>query len=106
MGDGKRVKNLGFLERTDLITWLTGAQKESDFLRPIEVETTGGAGAAAQQKQDAGAKGAAGAQAGAMGQGRPRPELNPELEAVYLREREIGNRNSVLRGIKPTVSRS
>jgi len=102
LGDGKLVKNLGFLERTDLITWLEGATDESDFIKaPTQSETT------AAQKKDVNGKGAIGASSQQSLQGagsRPRRALDPRLAEIYGRERVVANRNSILRGIKPTVS--
>jgi len=102
LGDGKLVKNLGFLERTDLITWLEGASDESDFIKaPTQSE------AIAAQKKDVNGKSAIGAstQQSLQGAGsRPRRALDPRLAEIYGRERVVANRNSILRGIKPTVS--
>ncbi|KAK6340783.1 accessory factor associated with RNA polymerase II [Orbilia brochopaga] len=107
VGNGKLVKNLGFLERTDLITWLEGATDESDFLTRLE-------GAAAEKIDDRGAGGGAagivasgaavgGAAAGGLGAvAKSRYTTNLRLAEIYSRERVVTDRNTVLRGVKPT----
>lgn len=77
------VHNLAFVERLDLITWLEGASEESEYIKPLEGEKGLGAGAGA-----------------AVAKGR----MDPRLAAIYSHERRMGDRNSVLRGNKPTVS--
>ncbi|KAK6507047.1 accessory factor associated with RNA polymerase II [Arthrobotrys musiformis] len=91
VGNGKLVKNLGFLERTDLITFLEGATDESDYVTPLE-------GASAEKSGDKAAivSGGLGAVA------KSRYTTNLRLAEIYSRERVITDRNSVLRGIKPT----
>lgn len=60
---------------------------------------SGAAGAGAGQAVGAGAApGAAG--------GRAAKPIDPRLQEIYNGERKMGDRNSVLRGIKPTVSNS
>ena len=107
----EKVLNLVFVERLDLITWLEGASDESEYINPLE-----GAAAAAAAQADADAAAAAravpapggptGPQAGAApGQaGRAAKVVDPQLQQIYNGERRLGDRNSVLRGIKPTVS--
>ena len=99
----EKVLNLVFVERLDLITWLEGASDESEYIKPLE-----GAAAAAAEQADAAAAAAAkaapaapaapGAQAG-----KPTKEIDPSLQLIYNGERKLGDRNSVLRGAKPTV---
>ena len=55
-----------------------------------------GAGAGQVAPGGAGASGAAG--------GRAAKPIDPRLQEIYNGERKMGDRNSVLRGIKPTVS--
>lgn len=103
---GEKVLNLVFVERLDLITWLEGASDDSEYIKPLE-----GAAAAAAQQADAAAAAArtapAPAAAGAPGPGaqagRPVKVVDPRLQVVYDGERKLGDRNSVLRGAKPTV---
>jgi parafibromin len=93
-----RVQNLAFVERLDLITWLEGASEESEYIKPLAGERDGdGTGAASA---GAGKGAAASTAVGRSGRGN----MDPRLAAIYGGERRMGDRNSVLRGIKPTVS--
>lgn len=127
------VQNLVFVERLDLITWLEGASEESEYIKPLEgaeAASAAAAGAGAGAGADAAAADAAaavtaassaaqdsanvasgaaggvatvpsaGAGAGAPGGGKT---IDPRLQEIYNGERKMGDRNSVLRGIKPTV---
>ena len=120
----EKVQNLVFVERLDLITWLEGASDDSEYIKPLEgVSAAAAASAAAQAQASANiASGAAGgvsavpsgapgatAQAGgaaAAQHGRAAKVIDPRLQEIYNGERKMGDRNSVLRGIKPTVSRT
>lgn len=115
------VQILIFLERLDLFTWLEGASDDSEHIKPLE-----GAAAAAEAAATAAgvaqADNAAGIAAGAVGGvttvpsgttgaaqagtqlGRPQKQIDPRLQEIYNGERKTGDRNTVLRGIKPTVS--
>ena len=99
-GAASKVQNLVFVERLDLITWLEGASDESEYIKGLE--TDGSAGRSAQL-----ASGAAGGvdrvPSGAAGRQK---QIDPRLQEIYNLERRMGDRNSVLRGIKPTVSPS
>lgn len=97
-GSGRgQVRKLSFAERLDLITWLQGASEESEYIRPLAGDKDGATSAAAAA--------AASAVGGAPGGGRSgKGTLDPRLAAIYSSERKMGDRNSVLRGIKPTVS--
>jgi parafibromin len=105
-GDAK-VQNLGFIERLDLITWLEGASEESEYIRPLAGDKDAADGAAGDGS--AAGTGAAAAKPGAASgatQARAgKGTLDPRLASVYNGERKMGDRNTVLRGIKPTVSR-
>ncbi|KAF7715945.1 RNA polymerase II transcription elongation factor subunit Cdc73 [Penicillium ucsense] len=114
-GQLSEVQNLVFVERLDLITWLEGASDESEHIKPLE-----GAAAAAEAAVAAGqaqAEAAAGvasdatggvpvvssAGAAAAGQvGRPQKQIDPRLQEIYAEERKTGDRNTLLRGTKPT----
>jgi parafibromin len=97
-GAGGEVQNLAFVERLDLITWLEGASEESEHIRPLK-EDTNAAEASAQVA--AGVKGGiAPVLSGQPGVGKT---IDPRLQEIYNGERKMGDRNSVLRGIKPTV---
>lgn len=112
----EQVQNLVFVERLDLITWLEGASDESEYIKPLEGAA---AASAAAQVADASANIASGAAGGvpsvpsggaggavpATGPqaGRLTKVIDPRLQEIYNGERKLGDRNSVLRGIKPTV---
>lgn len=119
-GKEEVVQNLVFVERLDLITWLEGASDESEYIKPLEgaaaaAEAAAAAAGVAQAETSAGiASGATGgissvpsgapaAQAGAQA-GRAQKPIDPRLQEIYNGERKTGDRNTVLRGIKPTVS--
>lgn len=95
-----KVQNLVFVERLDLITWLEGASEESEYIKASEAD------AAAKSAQVA--SGAAGGVSTVPSSGaglRPGKTIDPRLQEIYNGERRMGDRNSVLRGIKPTVSK-
>ncbi|GCB18732.1 cell division control protein 73 [Aspergillus awamori] len=115
----EKVQNLVFVERLDLLTWLEGASDESEYIKPLEgaaAAAAAAASAAAQAQASANiASGAAGGvsavPSGAPGggaaaaqtqQGRAAKVIDPRLQEIYNGERKMGDRNSVLRGIKPT----
>ncbi|KAI4101493.1 MAG: hypothetical protein L6R37_004902 [Teloschistes peruensis] len=93
-----KVQNLVFVEKLDLITWLEGASDDSDYIKGLESD----ASAAKSAQVASGAAGgvstipssAAGVRAGKM--------IDPRLQEIYNGERRMGDRNTVLRGIKPT----
>ena len=102
-GVGGQVRNLVFVERLDLITWLEGASDESEYIKPLETDASAvqAAGSAAV------ASGAAGGiatvpSASTNLRGR---NIDPRLAEIYNGERKMGDRNTILRGIKPTASR-
>lgn len=99
---GGTVQNLVFAEKLDLITWLEGASEESEYIQPLGEEAA---------KAMALAEGAAGVAAGTQGGIATQASgtvggktIDPRLSEIYNGERRMGDRNSVLRGIKPTVS--
>lgn len=120
-GKEQSVQILVFVERLDLITWLEGAAEEIDHIKPLE-GAAAAAEAAAAAAGVAQAENAAGIAAGATGgvstapsgtagavqtgaqSGRPQKQIDPRLQEIYNGERKTGDRNTVLRGIKPTVS--
>lgn len=100
--EGKKVQNLVFVERLDLITWLEGASDESEYIKPIEGDNLAAAKSAQVASGQAGGvptipSGGAAARGG--------KQIDPRLQEIYNLERRMGDRNSVLRGIKPTVRR-
>lgn len=99
-GAGGEVQNLAFVERLDLITWLEGASEESEYIKPLAEDTSA---AAASAKVAAGTKGGIAPVTSASGISRGAKTIDPRLAEIYNGERRMGDRNSVLRGIKPTV---
>lgn len=98
-GAGGSVQNLAFVERLDLITWLEGASEESEYIKPLASDTS--SAAASAQVASGVAGGIAPVPSGTAGKGKT---IDPRLAEIYNGERRTGDRNSVLRGIKPTVS--
>lgn len=107
--EGQKIRNLVFVERIDLITWLEGASDESEYIQLLEgdahaeeeaankaadvaggagVPTVSGTGVAVQQNSAA---------------GKPVKVIDARLQEIYNGERRMGDRNTILRGIKPTV---
>ena len=88
---GATVRNLVFVERLDLITWLEGASDDSEYITPLAGD------AAAQQAAQAAptTAPAAGARHGKV--------IDPQVQAILNNERRMGDQNTVLRGFKPTV---
>lgn len=114
LGDGT-VTNLAFLERLELVTWLEGGQEESEFIKPLPPAAAPSATTGAQQQHGGivsshgrgggGGGGGGGGHAGssaAVLAGKVRA-TDPRLLEIYSYERVITNRNTLLRGIKPTV---
>jgi parafibromin len=107
LGDGAKVQNLGFIERLDLITWLEGASDDSEYIKPIAGDADATAVAATAAASGAAAVGAAsktGAASAATQARSGKGTMDPRLASIYSGERRMGDRNTVLRGIKPTVS--
>lgn len=99
-----------FSEKLDLITWLEGASDESECIRPLGAEEAarqaGQAADVAMGRQgvgglEAGVGGVAGVRVD--GDGRGEKVIDARLRQIYSGERRMGDRNSVLRGVKPTV---
>ncbi|KAJ9134555.1 CDC73-domain-containing protein [Coniochaeta hoffmannii] len=91
------VHKFAFVERLDLITWLEGASEESEYIKPLAGEKDNSAVAAAASAALKGSTAPTSAQ-GKSGRGT----LDPRLAQIYNGERRMGDRNTVLRGIKPT----
>jgi parafibromin len=105
--EGQKVRNLVFVERLDLITWLEGASEDSEYIKPIEgaAGVDGDAARAADVAGGAGVPIAGGTGVGVtqIAGGRPVKVIDARLQAIYNNERRMGDHNTVLRGIKPTV---
>ncbi|KAH8912572.1 CDC73-domain-containing protein [Coniochaeta sp. PMI_546] len=91
------VHKFAFVERLDLITWLEGASEESEYIKPLAGEKDNSAVAAAASAALKGSAAPTSAQA-KSGRGT----LDPRLAQIYNGERRMGDRNTILRGIKPT----
>ena len=101
-GAGGKVQNLVFVERLDLITWLETASDDSEYIKPLESDGLAASAAGSAQVASGAVGGIAPVPSGVAG-GRPGKPINPRLARIYNGERRMGDRNSVLRGIKPTV---
>ena len=99
-GAASKVQNLVFVERLDLITWLEGASDESEYIKALESD---GTAANSAQVASGAVGGVSTVPSGAAG-ARLGKQIDPRLQQIYNLERRMGDRNSVLRGIKPTVS--
>ncbi|UQC89577.1 Cdc73 family RNA pol II accessory factor [Colletotrichum lupini] len=93
LGSLGTVQNLAFVERLDLFTWLEGASEESEHIKPLAGDKDGKEGASASASKTAPATAASRAGRGT---------LDPRLAVIYNGERKMGDRNSVLRGVKHT----
>ncbi|KAI1177934.1 RNA pol II accessory factor, Cdc73 family-domain-containing protein [Nemania sp. FL0916] len=99
LGGKAQVHKFAYIEKLDLITWLEGASEESECIKPLVGDKDGSASTAAAALASKGATApAAGSAAGRSGKGT----LDPRLASIYNSERKMGDRNSVLRGIKPS----
>lgn len=94
---GGKVTRILFGEKAEIIAWLDGAD-DCSYITPLSPE--------AQKVQDEVDRAGQAARGAEQAQ-RPRdgvvPGLDPKLKEIYSGERRMGDRNSVLRGIKPTV---
>lgn len=100
--EGQNVRHLVFVERIDLLTWLEGASEESEYIKPFKGESgEGEAKAAAAAVPTLSGTGVGVTQQSASG--RPVKIIDARLQEIYNGERKMGDRNTVLRGIKPTV---
>lgn len=95
-GSSSKVQNLGFIERLDLITWLEGASEESEYIKPVAGDADAAAAGAVAADTTSAVPTTTQARSG-------KGTLDPRLGSVYDGERRMGDRNTVLRGIKPTV---
>ena len=94
-----KVQILVFVERLDLLAWLEGASNESEYVKPIAGDSAGGKAAPLASSISGGAT------ALTSGTGVHRgKQIDPRLQEIYNGERRMGDRNTILRGIKPTVS--
>ena len=97
---GSKVQNLVFAERLDLITWLEGASDESEYIKALDSDSS----AAKSAQVASGALGGVSTVPSGAAGARSGKHIDPRLQEIYNLERRMGDRNSILRGIKPTVS--
>lgn len=100
----QHAQGLQFVEKLELMTWLEGADG-SDLVKPLE--TSSDAAAATADAVASTVPVISGTGAGVTQtsiNGRPVKVIDARLQAIYNGERKMGDRNTVLRGIKPTVS--
>ena len=88
-GAGGSVQNLGLMQKVELTAWLNGDTETCESIVALE-----GAGASASAENEKGAP--APKEGGKAG-------LDHRLLMIYDGERKMGDHNSVLRGVKPTV---
>lgn len=102
--DEQKIRNLPFVEKIDLIAWLEGASDISEHIRGDDDLTAadGAAGIAAGAGVPVDGASGVGVTQQDSG-GRPVKVIDARLQIIYNGERKIGDHNSVLRGIKPTV---
>ncbi|KAL9575867.1 MAG: hypothetical protein Q9212_007618, partial [Teloschistes hypoglaucus] len=93
-----KVQNLVFVEKLDLITWLEGASDDSDYIKGLEND----ASAAKSAQVASGAAGGVSTIPSSAAGTRTGKTIDPRLQEIYNGERRMGDRNTVLRGIKPT----
>lgn len=97
------VKNLVFAERLDLNNWLSGeaGEEESEYIRSVDDNKQ-----TRREAKDAAAtaKGGEDVEMRDVGvsEGEARKREEERLREIYGAERRMGDRNTVLRGIKPT----
>jgi parafibromin len=95
-----KIHRPSYFERIELIAWLEGSSEESESIKPLAGDKDGATSNAAAALASKGAAAPAiGSTVGRSGKGT----LDPRLAVIYNSERKMGDRNSVLRGIKPTV---
>lgn len=100
---GGSVQNLVFAEKLDLNSWLDGSSEDTEFIKPLDAEEQ-------SRRADAAAEVAAGVKStgetdrsGAAREARAAKQPEARLREIYRGERKMGDSNTVLRGIKPTV---
>lgn len=104
--ESQKLRNLVFVERLELTTWLEGGTEESEYIKPSE-DAPGTDGAATKAANIAGGAGVpiqSGTGASVTQAAGRRRQVDARLQAIYNGERIMIDHNSVLRGIKPTVS--
>jgi len=99
------VTNVVFTERVDLASWLNGENDESEFIKSLDnTSSTRKAANEAAQIASGGLDVHMGDVDGRIGFGTITKADEERVKAICKLERIMGDRNTVLRGIKPTVS--
>ena len=95
-GKNETVTNLVFAEKLDLVTWLSGevGEDDSDFIRSLDDNKQ------ARKDADAAARIAEGGEDVEMQDAPDRKREEDRLREIYAGERKMGDRNTVLRGVK------
>ena len=91
------VYSFAWVERLELIAYLEGSSEDSEFIKRLPGGKDGAAASSAAAT--AALKAAPVSVQARAGRGT----LDPRLLQIYNGERRMGDRNTVLRGIKPTV---
>lgn len=94
-GRGQQITQLTFVEKIALCSWLEGQSDDCEYIKPLVDE-------AAVKDADAAARVAEG-KVGGVELKEGRRGKDERLAEIYRGERKMGDRNTVLRGIKPTV---
>ncbi|KAF2489493.1 pol II transcription elongation factor-like protein subunit Cdc73 [Lophium mytilinum] len=100
-GPGGSVQNLVFAHRLELVSWLKGEAESSEYIQGLDLDAAT-AQAAASAEVASGATGGIATVPSATAPGKVGKTLDQRLAEIYEGERKMGDRNSVLRGIKPT----
>jgi len=100
-GVGGSVQNLVFAERLDLINWLEGSSDESEYIKPLDEDV-----AKAHKEAEGAARIAAGGIGATTRDIGYAGASEARLQEIYNSERKMGDRNSILHGIKATVQLS
>lgn len=95
-GKDETATNLVFAEKLDLVTWLGGeiGEDESEYIRSLDDNKQ------ARKDADAAARIAEGGDDVEMQDAPDRKREEERLREIYAGERKMGDRNTVLRGVK------
>jgi len=104
-GAGGAVQNLVFAERLDLVSWLDGTSEDSEHIKPLAEDLAKAHAQAdgATSLAAAAANGAAATTNHTSTGTRASKTTDGRIQQIYNGERILGDRNSVLHGIKATV---
>ncbi|KAI1124412.1 RNA pol II accessory factor, Cdc73 family-domain-containing protein [Nemania abortiva] len=99
LGSRGQIHKFAWARKFNLITWLEGGSEEDENIKPLAGGEDGSASATAAALA---AKGTAAPATGSTQARSGKGTLDSRLTSIYNSERKMGDRNSVLRGIKPT----